>query len=365
MRKIFQFLLVWPVTWMANKFSSRPDQARVYTALTGLLEEIHTKGDKYGPIVEVDISKDKWIVFSDQHKGAKNGADDFMSCEKNYLAALDFYNDHFYRFISLGDNEELWENTIYSVMKKNVLNFAAEKKFLVRNSFLKVFGNHDLYWANDPLAKWQLKKIYGQKVKIYEGVILRIQIGDRELLIYLTHGHQGDKQSDGNWFSKWFVTYVWGPLQGYLQINPNTPATNDVLKTEHNTIMYEWSALQQGLVLITGHTHQPVFESLTHVERLYKKLSEARLANDEDQVKLIEPEIIKRSILDQEGKYEKFLKLKPSYFNTGCCCFNDGDITGIEIADGKIRLIKWTTEREKSIRIVLEEKDLHELSSQL
>ena len=31
----------------------------------------------------------------------------------------------------------------------------------------------------------------------------------------------------------------------------------------------------------------------------------------------------------------------PCYFNTGCCSFPDGDITGIEIADGAIRLVRW------------------------
>ena len=31
----------------------------------------------------------------------------------------------------------------------------------------------------------------------------------------------------------------------------------------------------------------------------------------------------------------------PCYFNTGCCSFPDGDITGLEIADGQIRLVRW------------------------
>jgi hypothetical protein len=34
---------------------------------------------------------------------------------------------------------------------------------------------------------------------------------------------------------------------------------------------------------------------------------------------------------------------------------NDGDITGIEIADGNIRLIKWYDEEIQSKRKVLEE----------
>jgi hypothetical protein len=48
----------------------------------------------------------------------------------------------------------------------------------------------------------------------------------------------------------------------------------------------------------------------------------------------------------------------PSYFNSGCCCFSDGDVTGIEIADGFIRLIKWETTDQGSIRKVLEESPL-------
>ena len=57
--------------------------------------------------------------------------------------------------------------------------------------------------------------------------------------------------------------------------------------------------------------------------------------------------------------------MKPSYFNTGCCCFSDGDITGIEIADGYIRLIKWSVVGGKTVRELLEEKGLEELVREL
>jgi hypothetical protein len=43
------------------------------------------------------------------------------------------------------------------------------------------------------------------------------------------------------------------------------------LKTEHNNIMYEWSSHQQNLLLITGLTHQPIFESLTYLERVQRQ----------------------------------------------------------------------------------------------
>ena len=31
----------------------------------------------------------------------------------------------------------------------------------------------------------------------------------------------------------------------------------------------------------------------------------------------------------------------PCYFNTGCCAFADGDVTGLEISAGEIRLVRW------------------------
>jgi hypothetical protein len=33
--------------------------------------------------------------------------------------------------------------------------------------------------------------------------------------------------------------------------------------------------------------------------------------------------------------------VKPCYFNTGCCSFGDGDITGLEIIGSEIRLVRW------------------------
>jgi hypothetical protein len=53
--------------------------------------------------------------------------------------------------------------------------------------------------------------------------------------------------------------------------------------------------------------------------------------------------------------------MKPTYFNAGCCCFSDGDITGIEITDGKLLLIKWAMKEGKPERQLLEEETLETL----
>lgn len=364
MRKFFQWLLRKPVYWLAEKFSSDPNRERVHTALSNLYKNIKENPGKKGLLLELS-NNSRFIIFSDQHKGAKNGSDDFMNAEKNYLAALDYYNQNGFYFISLGDNEELWENTLFAVKKNNVPSFEKEKIFLQRKAFTKVFGNHDLYWNNDPFAGWQLKKIYGEEVKIYEGLILQATINNKSLEVFLTHGHQGDGQSDGNKFSAWVVGAIWAPLQAYLDINPNTPAVSEQLKTVHNSMMYEWSAAQTNLLLITGHTHQPVFESLTHLERLYQQLALAINNNNTEERQQIEKEIILRKHNYHEID-KNYPSVKPAYFNTGCCCFSDGDITGIEIADGMIRLIKWGyDENKKSVRSVLEEISLAQLINKL
>jgi predicted phosphodiesterase len=359
-RRFLQRLLTNPVIRLADKFSSRPDKTIIFEALSDLFTKILEKKREKGLIIALDASKDNFIILSDQHKGAKNGADDFMDCESTYVFALDYYYQRNFQYICLGDGEELWENNLFAVKAANKLSIEKERLFVERNAFIKIYGNHDLFWDQDPFAALQLKSMYGTAVKIYEGIVLQTMLADKQLNIFLTHGHQGDKQSDGNWFSKFFVARIWGPLQSYLRINPNTPAYNSQLKTLHNSLMYEWSSRQRDLILITGHTHQPVFESLTLLENLVKQLDIARFNKDDKQVSSLETEIKSRQIELPVAPnfYDKVLS---TYFNSGCCCFSDGDITGLEITDGYIRLVKWKTTDDNCTRFVLEEKRLDAL----
>lgn len=360
MRRFLQKILTKPVIWLANKFSSKPDLERVHAALTKLYEHSLENPGKKGLVMDMNPDTDRFIIFSDQHKGAKNGSDDFMHSEPNYLAALDYYYQQGFHFISLGDSEELWENMVGPVKANNKITTEAEKKFLTAKRFTKVFGNHDTFWNNDPFAGLQLMSMYGDPVKIYEAVILNVHINDTVLPFFLTHGHQGDGQSDSNPFSAWFVGRIWAPLQSYLNLNPNIPSANQALKTAHNRFMYEWSKLENNPVLITGHTHQPVFASLTHLEFLYKQLMKARENKDETAIAKLNAEIQFRQ---QEYDYVSgnYIDMKPFYFNSGCCCFSDGDITGIEMAEGMIRLIKWKSKDNLSVREVLEEMKLSDL----
>jgi len=360
-RKALRHVLEKPVTWLAEKVSSAPDKVAVMQALTELYDESVNPKTRKLKRFNLDEVNQRVIIFSDQHRGARDGADDFAVCENSYLTALEYYNKESFYYTNLGDCEELWENTLFTIAKHNEAVYEKEKLFIARDAYCKVFGNHDLFWDNDPLVSVWLKKIYGEVIRIFTGVLIRVDLSPGKYLdIFCTHGHQGDKQSDGNAFSKWFVSYVWGPLQKFLEINTNDPSANDNLKTLHNIYMYDWSAAQENILLITGHTHQPVFNSLTHLERLYQQLEKAHTLNDADALKKIEAEIPRRK-REYDFVNQSFNKLKPAYFNSGCCCFEDGTITGIEIRDGFIRLIKWSLVNGKPERSVAEEETLQSL----
>jgi hypothetical protein len=104
-------------------------------------------------------------------------------------------------------------------------------------------------------------------------------------------------------------------------------------------------------VLIAGHTHRPVFKSQSKEETVRKALKEAeeKLAkppgNLEIQQQTAELSAQLECILARKQQSSWLLTMmafkKPSYFNTGCCAFSDGDITGLELSDGEIRLVRW------------------------
>ncbi|MBW3467439.1 metallophosphoesterase [Arthrospiribacter ruber] len=357
------FLLRRPVLWFAKKVASSPDREKVFERLSEVYEDIISNPkSKYGNLYTKDFRDNNFIIFSDLHKGNKGRRDEFRHAEGNYLAALEYYNTHQANYINLGDSEEFWKFNIFQIMQHNKKNFEAEKKFVSRKAFYKVYGNHDLFWKIDPFANMFLWQLYGETIRIYGGIVIRVHYDEgRHIDVFCTHGHQGDRRSDGNKFSVWFVSYIWGPLQGFLGININTPAVVQSEKTLHNRLMYEWSQQQENVVLITGHTHQPIFHSYSHIQYLKASLEEAKEAGDKEKEKAL-LEQIERHPSQCEDEKAALPKYKPTYFNAGCCCYDDGSITGIEIKDGIFRLVRWHyTEKGKSEREILEELPLEEL----
>jgi hypothetical protein len=307
---------------------------------------------------------DRLVIFSDHHKGARDAADDFRPCEQTYLTALAAYNEQAYSLVNLGDAEELLEQGIPEVVQAydNVLR--AEAAFYP-GRYWRVFGNHDILWREPDLVRLHLEP-YFPGIFIHEALILEFPGEDGKVLGegVLLHGHQGTIDADilGTLAAR--VLPIYRQLQILTGIGRTTPAQDACLRSLQDTHMYRWVRARRKTFLVAGHTHRPVWSSATHLENLYWELfallelpPEARPDDFEAQISALMQAIERR-----EQRYppcDDTIKTRPCYFNSGCCRFADGDITGIEIADGSIRLVKWgADERGEIVRAVLEQTPL-------
>lgn len=305
----------------------------------------------------------KWIIFSDHHRGIGDGADDFRACKESYLKALPHYYENDFELILLGDVEEFWENAFKRVISSYKDVMLLEKAFYDKNNLIKVWGNHDDDWQYLINLKEHLFPFFNN-IKAHEGLDLSIKLNEKEVgKIFLVHGHQGTSASDRFAFiSKWFVRNIWRNFQRLFKVPLSTPSKSKELKSAHDIAMFNWASRVEKQLLICGHTHQPVFMSRNHVDVLEKRMAELKkMATNSnlDQKQAIDKELAQIRIKTQKLKKQTeaigtlITGSKPCYFNTGCCSFSDGDITGIEIEQGDIRLVKWDREGQT---IIIQEK---------
>ncbi len=322
---------------LINKWSSSPDESKVHTALDTLLKDTLDPQSKRGLTIPCD-PQSKWVIVSDQHKGGGDGADDFKPAIPAYSKALNYYFEEGFNLINNGDAEELWESDLKTILAAHQSSIAAEKQFYDVGRYYRLIGNHDEEYLVKHQTRMQLEKALGGRLWFYEGLLL--QFPDQRY--FIAHGHQGDLRSDGNTFSKWIVANIWSPLQRLLKISINSLSDSLDNISLHNEIMYRWSAKQEaGLNLVAGHTHQPIFQSLTHFDQLIIRLEKVQT---EEERKYIESEL--HRIRNQFPKdYQPRRPEKPTYYNSGCCCFDDGDITCLEITASGVKLVKWKEER--------------------
>ncbi len=275
-----------------------------------------------------------WIIFSDQHKGAGDGADEFRLCKDTYLTALRHYDAEGFRLVLLGDVEELWENRFPEVSRTYQDVLDAEAAFGAER-YLRIWGNHDDRWMEEILVAIDLRRYAPapRLRRVWEGARLSVRDGDIKIgTLFMTHGHQGTLGSDRfKFFSRWALQF-YRFMQNRFGVSwfggVDLPSQDDSLRGEHDLIMYNWASNQEKMMLIVGHTHRPVWAGRTKEQQ------------------------------HEPGSL-------PAYFNTGCCKFSDGDITGMEIQDGVLRLIRWKTAGGRTFRAVLQEAPLTDLFAQL
>jgi hypothetical protein len=340
----------------------RIDHLRVGRAMDAALARTRAAGN----VVQVDIASNPMVIFSDQHKGSRDGADDFQVAEPTYNLAITYYNRMAYTLLTLGDVEELWEERPQPVIEAYPDTFALEAKFHADGRYLRIWGNHDDNWRYPPQVQKHLDPVYGsQPLVVREGVLITVNDGAERLgKVFLVHGHQGTLDSDRfAGLSRLLVRYLWRPFQRLTRIPSNTPATDWRLRRGHNIALYEWSARQNKLLLIAGHTHRPVFESVVDQKQLQKEIANARStlehapddSNYQRDLSQLEAELtwVRQAQQEQFAAEQVERPIKPTYYNTGCCCYPDSSITGLELVAGEIRLVRWSVDDGKEQRAVL------------
>jgi predicted phosphodiesterase len=276
--------------------------------------------------INVNVTNDRFIIFSDLHRGNGGGNDDFRKCNEAYVKALHYYLANNYKLILLGDIEELWENFKFSdIYGKYAETYALEKQFYIKNSvgnpfYIRCFGNHDYRYAFEKYVKSDLR-IFAQLdgVNVYEGVKMNLEDATGFLTqIYLTHGHQGHYPRSKTTSTSLAVA-AFGAVQSMTMVPTNKSVMKEApllkgMRKATNGGYLKWAHRKKKIV-IYGHTHEAVFNS----KRIFN--GEMIDAHENDGAKII----------------------TSNAYNTGCCSYSDGEITGIEISNSQIKLVKWTS----------------------
>ncbi|MDP4126603.1 MAG: metallophosphoesterase family protein [Bacillota bacterium] len=246
------------------------------------------------------------ILMSDVHRGDGSYADDFSKNQNLYFAALTHYYNENFTYIEIGDGDELWKNKKLSDITSVYSNtFWLLSKFFNEGRLYLIFGNHDMVKRDEKFVKNNMNQFFDERenkyiplfenVKLHEGLVLRHRITDQKIL--LLHGHQVDFLDYDLWkLSRFMVRYLWRPLELIGVKDPTSTAKNHGKKDAVETKLTEWVTREKHM-LIAGHTHRPMF-----------------------------PEV---------GE--------PLYFNDGSSV-HPRCITGIEIVDGNITLVKWNVQ---------------------
>ena len=333
----------------------------------------------------VQLTQLKAVVISDHHRGARDAADDFQRAEPAYSAALGSYLERKYELWLLGDVEELWENDIDEVRREYVDLLKLEREFARgpgAPGLRRFWGNHDLDWKDAGKVTRELGEFL-EGVPVREGLRLEVLDGDEFLgTLFLAHGHQGTDFSERfQVFSRFFVR-IWRHIQNTQGWLSTTPAHDYDLRAKHDRAMFHWARNmahagreREQPLLIAGHTHHPVFPGKPHnppetadVDKLAAKLEKAR-ANGAGEQQLAEMcselEGVK-AVLRRKGYPAPETDEPPCYFNGGCCCYPDGDVTCLELdgAADAIRLMRWPRDKptpqdpppaEQSLRLLFKQ----------
>ncbi len=281
---------------------------------------------------------DKIIIFSDLHLGDGSFRDDFLHNSVMFLDLLEnYYLENDYLLVLNGDIEELQRYSFKKIEKQWSRFYDILAEFNKRKKLIKIIGNHD-----SMIRKYQSAKIgnsLSDSIKLYY----------KNNEIFILHGHQGSA-----------LFSIFNDLLGILLkifANPLgvknfTMPFDDYRKYKIEKNIYRFSIEQKNMTII-GHTHRPLFESMSKLDsinykiekllRRHKKSSPERRIKIEKKISILKSEL--KEIFDGKNKIDSISSiynniLIPSLFNSGCVIGKRG-FTGIDISNGNISLIQW------------------------
>lgn len=245
----------------------------------------------------------KIVLFSDCHRGDNSWADDFAHNQNLFYFALEHYFARGFSYIEIGDCDELHENKRFEDIRQAHSDvFFLLRDFYDEGRFHLIFGNHDIERKDPNFVERTLYRYFDEQTQRYEPLFEGIEVHEGIVLrhwetanrIFLAHGHQGDLMGETLWWlARIFSRHLWRHLQLLGIRDPTSPAKNHKKRKVVEREYIRW-VRSKDLIFICGHTHRPMFPK---------------------------PD-------------------KPPYFNTGSCV-HPRSITGIEIENGEITLIKW------------------------
>ncbi len=282
----------------------------------------------------------KIAIFSDLHMGNGSTRDDFRKNSAIFRTVLEqHYYPNGYTLVLNGDVEELQKYRYRRIHKAWGDIFDLFHAFHDQGRLFKLVGNHD--WAT------QAMPMIFPEFPVHQA--LRITWNDHEFFVF--HGHQARRMYD---LLRPFITLGLRFLAVPLGLMNYSISHDSARKFRMERRVYQYSR-EKKIASIIGHTHRPLFESLSkrdmmiyRLESLIRKLHDATA----DEKKQIEQRIRKyRKRIEQITEigetssllYSELVPV-PCLFNSGYCIGKRG-IINLEIADEKISLIQWFDEK--------------------
>ncbi len=283
--------------------------------------------------------KSKFVIFSDLHMGDGSSKDDFLPNSDLFMKSLkDYYIPKGFSMVLNGDVEELQRFSLKKITKKWAEVYALFDVFNKQKILIKTIGNHDLTLVAEP------EQPFGYE--LYEAV--KLMYKDNPIFIF--HGHQASKKyQKNNRLIGWTLKYIANPLR----IKNYSVAHDSRKQYKIEKRVYNYSTFNK-IVSVIGHTHRPLFESLSKAERLKHKIEQ--LCRELTGIKNIEDSVVLKSIKAYKRELKTIYRRKLPILEIGNlyhsifhipCLFNSGTVIGkrgitcLEIENGSISLIHW------------------------